>query len=71
MQADEAALHDYVTELVTNHGISGATYQRALDAFGKRGVVELAGLAGYCIMVAMTLLAHDLQPPAGTPALFK
>jgi 4-carboxymuconolactone decarboxylase len=71
MKADETTLYDYVTELVTNNSISGATYQRALDAFGTRGVVELAGLAGYYIMVAMTLLAHDLQPPAGTPNLFK
>ena len=71
MKPDETALYDYVTELVTNNSISAPTYQRALDAFGTRGVVELAGLAGYYIMIGMTLLAHDLQPPAGTPPLFK
>lgn len=71
MKTDETALYDFAIELVTNNSISDATYQRALDAFGKRGVVELAGLIGYYIMVAMTLVAHDLQPPAGTPLLFK
>ena len=71
MKADETALYDFATELVTNNCISDTTYKRALDAFGKRGVVELAGLIGYYMMVAMTLVAHDLQPPAGTLPLFK
>ncbi len=71
MKADETALYDFASELVINNSISDTTYQRALDAFGKRGVVELAGLIGYYMMVAMTLVAHDLQPPAGTPPLFK
>jgi 4-carboxymuconolactone decarboxylase len=51
--------------------ISDTSYLRALDTFGQRGVVELAGLIGYYMMVAMTLVAHDLQPPVGTPSLFK
>ena len=71
MKADETALYDFATELVNNNSISDTTYQRAIDAFSKRGVVELAGLIGYYMMVAMTLVAHDLQPPAGTPPLFK
>jgi len=71
MKTDETALYDYVTELITHNSISNVSYQRAHEAFGQRGVVELAGLAGYYIMIAMTLLAHDLQPPAGTPPLFK
>ena len=71
MKADETALYDYATELVAHNSISDTTYQRALDTFGKRGVVELAGIIGYYMMIAMTLVAHDLQPPAGTPAPFK
>jgi 4-carboxymuconolactone decarboxylase len=71
MKADETALYDFSTELVNNNSISDTTYKRALDAFNKRGVVELAGLIGYYMMVAMTLVAHDLQPPTGTPSLFK
>jgi 4-carboxymuconolactone decarboxylase len=71
MKADEIALYDFASELVTNNSISDTTYQRALDAFDKRGVVELAGLIGYYMMIAITLVAHDLQPPAGTPPLFK
>ncbi len=71
MKADETALYDFAIELVSNNSISATTYQRALDAFSKRGVVELAGLIGYYMMIAMTLVAHDLQPPAGTPSLFK
>ena len=32
--------------------------------FGTRGAVELAGIVGYYSMIAMTLNAHDIQPPA-------
>ncbi len=71
MQADEAALYDYANELTTNNSISAPSYRRALDTFGTRGVVELAGIIGYYMMMAMTLLAHDVQPPAGTPPQFK
>lgn len=71
LKSDETALYDFASELTSNNSISDITYQRALDAFGKRGVVELAGIIGYYMMIAMTLVAHDLQPPAGTPPLFK
>lgn len=71
MKADEAALYDYTNELTINKSISDASYRRALDTFGQRGVVELAGLIGYYMMMAMTLLAHNVQPPAGTTPLLK
>ena len=70
MKADEAALYDYTQELVSKGKISDAAYKAAVDIFGTRGVVELAGIIGYYIMVGMTLLAHDLAMPPGTPAQF-
>lgn len=70
MQADETAVFDFATELVSQGKITDAAYQRAVAAFGTRGAVELAALIGYYIMVAMTLLAHEVPlPPGKTPAL--
>ena len=50
------------------HRVSDVHYQRALDAFGVKGVVELTALVGYYSMVVMTLNAHDIPvPPGATP----
>jgi 4-carboxymuconolactone decarboxylase len=67
---DEAALYDYVSELNATHHVSDAVYDRALEHFGKAGLVELTTLSGYYNMVAFTLNAHDYDRfgiPAGTP----
>jgi 4-carboxymuconolactone decarboxylase len=62
-QADEAAIHDYCTELFERHAVSERTYARALELFGVPGVVELTALFGYYTMVAMTILAHEMPVP--------
>ena len=66
MQADETAVFDFTSELVGNGKVSDAAYQCVVSAFGISGAVELAGLIGYYIMIAMTLLAHEVPLPAGT-----
>src|SRR5262249_42619956 len=47
MQADEMAVYDFATELVGKGKVSDATYRRAVETFGIKGAVELAGLIGY------------------------
>jgi len=70
LQGDEAAVYDYTVELLRNGKVSDAAYQRVVGLFGPRGAVELAALIGYYIMIAMTLLAHDVGlPPGKTPPL--
>ena len=71
MQADEAAVYDFVSELTGNNKVSDAAYQRVVDQFKVTGAVELAGLTGYYIMIAMTLLAHEVPLPAGTAPYWK
>ena len=66
MQADETAVYDFVSELVAHNKVSDAAYQRVTELFKISGAVELAGLTGYYIMIAMTLLAHEVPLPAGT-----
>ena len=66
MKADEAAVYDFVWQLVGKGKVSDEAYERVVETFKIAGAVELAGLVGYYIMIAMTLLAHDVPLPAGT-----
>jgi 4-carboxymuconolactone decarboxylase len=66
MNDDEACVHDFATELLQHHGVCDATWRSALARFGERGVVELASLVGYFVMVSMVLnVAHT--PPEAAP----
>ena len=66
MQADEAALYEFCTEMHTRHEVSDATYQKAVATFGEHGVVEIIGLSGYYVLVAMTLNVAQVPLPEGT-----
>jgi 4-carboxymuconolactone decarboxylase len=71
MQQDETAVYDFTAELVGKGKVSDAAYQRVVATFGLKGAVELAGLIGYYIMIAMTLLGHEVELPAGTSPYWK
>jgi 4-carboxymuconolactone decarboxylase len=59
---DEEAALDFARELLQTHGVSDATHADALARFGEQGVVELASLIGYFVMVSW------LMNVARTPA---
>lgn len=65
MAEDETILYDLLTELQRNHGVSDATYARALAKFGEAGIVEATGLAGYYTMLAMVMNTARTPLPAG------
>lgn len=65
MQPDETAVFEFTTELLRNGKVSDAVYERTVKAFGTKGVIELPALIGYYIMIAMTLLSHEVLPIAG------
>ena len=70
MVEEEAILYEFCMELQRNHGVSDATYERAVERFGEQGVVEIVSLAGYYTMIAMVLNTARTPLPAGaTPAL--
>ena len=46
MADDEALVHDFLDELLANHGVSDANYARARERLGEQGVIDLVGLAG-------------------------
>lgn len=63
----ERLVHDFVRELIGNHRVTDATYSAATKAFGTRGAIELAGIAGYYSMIAATLNGHEITPPGEPP----
>jgi len=70
MKPDEQVVYDFTTELHEHHGVSDATYRRALDAFGERGVADLIAVNGYYVLVAMTVNVDRTPiPGGGTPPL--
>jgi len=58
--ADEEAIHDFCMQLHDRHAVSDAAHARIVELFGVPGAVELTALFGYYVMVAMTLLAHEM-----------
>ena len=70
MGADEEIAYDFFTELSQNHGVSDATYARAVARFGEGGVIDMTGLVGYYTTLAMIMnVARSPLPPGKTPPL--
>lgn len=67
----ERLAHAFARELASeDHHVSDATYQAASAHFGTPGVVELAALIGYFMMVAATINAHELGVDPAAPSPF-
>jgi 4-carboxymuconolactone decarboxylase len=65
MKPDEQVIYDFTTELHDKHGVSDATYKRAVDAFDERGVADLIAVTGYYVLVAMTVNVDRTPMPGG------
>ena len=71
MQADEAIVYDFVTELMATHRVSDATFARAKQILGEQQVVDLTSVAGTYVTVAMVLAMAEESVPAGKELPFK
>jgi 4-carboxymuconolactone decarboxylase len=70
LSPEEAALYDFCVELRTKHSVSDSTYERMVNLFGERGVVDTMGIVGYYSMLAMMLnVARFPANPSDAPAL--
>ena len=70
MAADEEILYDLCMELHRNHGVSDATYARALSEFKEEGIVEAVSIEGYYALLAMVMnTARTPLPEGRTPPL--
>jgi 4-carboxymuconolactone decarboxylase len=65
MQADEAAVYDFVTELATGQQVSDASFARAKQTLGEQQIVDLTALIGTYTTVAMLLAMAEEGVPAG------
>lgn len=65
MAADEEAVYNFCTELLTTKQVSDQTFQAAKDVFGERGVVDLIGVTGYYQVVSMLLNVDRYPLPDG------
>lgn len=65
----EAALIQFGRELFEKHNVLPDTYQRALEAFGERDLVDVVGLMAQHSADAVLLTAFDQRLPAGQKAL--
>lgn len=62
---EERVVYDFVTEFFATNRVSKTTYDRAIAAFGERGVVDLVGTVGYYGLVSMTLNVFEIALPEG------
>ena len=70
MKPDEAIIYNFTTELLTQQRVSDATFAAVRDQFGEQGVMDLIGVAGYYVLVAMVLNVDRTPiPNEGKPPL--
>lgn len=62
---DERLIYDLVTELLTAKRVSTKTFEQAIVAFGREGVIEAVSCAGFYSMVGFVLNAFEVPPQPG------
>jgi len=68
MNEAQAVVYEFLGELKRTHQVSDANFARAQKQLGKKGVVDLTGLAGYYSLLAMELnVARYPLPRDGVP----
>lgn len=65
MSSDEAIVYDFTMELQRYKRVSDATFAKTEKRFGKKGAVDLAGIAGYYTFLAMEMNMARHPVPGG------
>lgn len=68
--SDEKAVYAFVQELYAAKRVTAGTYAKVHKLFGDAGMVEFVGILGYYALVAMSLNAFQMLPPAGEELAF-
>ena len=66
---DDRAVYELTIALVATGRVPDDVFTAAVAALGRPAVVELVALVGYYTMVAFSLNAFEIPPPAGTARL--
>jgi 4-carboxymuconolactone decarboxylase len=62
MSPAEAAVQDFIAELLTTKGVAQPTYEAVVSELGEQGLIDLVGTVGYFTSMCMVLnVAHT--PP--------
>ncbi len=61
---EQAAAHAFATALAADHAVPADVYQRAVDHFGPKGVVDLVHLVGLYMATSALLNAAAVPAPA-------
>ena len=69
MSEDEEIVYDFSIELHRNRRVSDVTFQRALERFGNKGVIDLTGISGYYTFLAMQMNMARFPVPEGAARL--
>jgi 4-carboxymuconolactone decarboxylase len=70
MTLQEAAIYDLTTELAAKHAVSDETFLRAQSALTETQIVDLVGLSGTYVTVAMLLATAEEGVPPGKASPF-
>src|SRR6266403_894091 len=62
---DERAVYDFIKELYRRKRVGDRTYARLQALLGDDGMVELVGILGYYVLIAMSLNVFRMGPPEG------
>ena len=65
MSSDESIVYDFTMELQRNKRVSDTTFAKTEKRFGKKGAVDLAGIAGYYTFLAMEMNMARHPVPGG------
>jgi 4-carboxymuconolactone decarboxylase len=71
MSPEEEVVYDVVTDLTTKHAVSDELFDRAKKLLGEQQVVDLTGVAGTYVGVAMILAMAEQSVPADKEPPFK
>lgn len=59
------AVVDFARGMVRDHRVTSATFETMRAEFGERGLTDITALIGFYLMLACTLIANDMETPAG------
>jgi 4-carboxymuconolactone decarboxylase len=65
MDADEAIVYDFATELLNTKQVSDKNFKAVTGRFGERGTVDLTAVVGYYQLVCSILNLDGYPLPAG------
>ncbi len=62
---DQTLIYAFANEYYSTKRVGDATFEAAVDRFGRRGVVDLVGIMGYYALIAMSLNIFEEPLPDG------